>query len=377
MDFNLSEEQETFKKAARDFLAERLSKAEVRKMEESDTGYSPEIWKEMAGLGWMGMVFPEKYGGRGKGFLHLAVLLEEMGRACLPGPYFSTVVLGGFSIMDAASEKQKQEYLPKIAGGEIILTLALTEANAKYKATSVKVRASSERDEFTINGTKLFVADAHIADYLICVVRTGDEVKAADGISLFIVDTTKPGINTTVLKTVANDKLCEVTFNQTKVPRENVLGEVGLAWNNVEKIVERAALAKCCEMLGGLQAVFDMTIDYAKNRVQFGRPIGSFQIIQHYCANMAIDIDCSRLSIYKAAWLMSEGLPCTKEIAIAKSWTSQAYRRTIALAHQIHGAIGLSLDYDLHFYTRRARAAETSFGDIDFYQEILAGEMNF
>jgi len=375
MDFNLSEEQEMVKSMARDFLTDKFPKTVVKELEESELGYSPEIWKEMAELGWMGLVFPEKYGGGDMTFLDLAVLLEEMGAACMPGPFFSTVVIGGLPIMDAGSDEQKEEYLPKIASGEAIFTLALTEPSARYDAASISVKATSDGDGYVINGTKLFVPDAQIADYLLCVARTSEGAKPEDGITIFIVDAKSPGIDTTVLKTIASDKLCEVVFENVKVPKENVLGKLGEGWSEVQKIIERAAVAKCCDMAGGMQSALDMTVEYAKERKQFGRPIGSFQIIQHYCADMATDVDGMRLSSYQAAWMVNQGLPCTAEIAMAKAWAGQASHRIMTLAHQVHGAIGATIDHDLQYYTRRAKAAEVTFGDSDFYKEAVAEQM--
>lgn len=375
MNLALSEEQEMLKTSARDFLTDKLPKATVKEIEESEQGYSPELWKEMARLGWMGLAFPEKYGGADMSFLDLAVLLEETGRACLPEPFFSTVVLGGLTILDTGNEEQKQEYLPKIASGEIIFTLALTEPSAKYDAAAIAVKATANGDEYTLNGTKLFVPDANIADYMLVVARTDEQAKPEDGITIFIVDAKSPGISTTVLKTIANDNLCEVVFNQVKVPRKNILGQLNQGWSEVQKIIERAAVAKCCEMAGGMQQVLEMTVDYAKERKQFGRPIGSFQIIQHYCTDMLTDVEGTRLSAYQAAWMVSEGLPCTEQVAIAKAWAGQASERIVALAHQIHGAIGWTIDHDLQYYTRRAKAAEVTFGDANFYREIVAQEM--
>jgi alkylation response protein AidB-like acyl-CoA dehydrogenase len=346
----------------------------VKELEQSELGYSPELWKEMAGLGWMGLVLPEKYGGSGMSFLDLAVLLEEMGRACLPGPFFSTVVLGGLTIADAGSEEQKQKYLPKIASGEMLLTLALTEPSARYDAV-IETKATADKDGYVINGTKLFVPDAHVADYMLVVAKTNEKAKAEAGLTVFIVEGKSPGISCSVLKTIANDKLCEVVFDKVKVARENILGELNGGWGVVGKTIQRAAVAKCCEMVGCIQQALDMTVSYAKERKQYDRPIGSFQVIQHYCADMATDVDGTRLSTYQAAWMMSEGLPCTKEVAIAKAWAGEACQRVMALAHQIHGAIGVTIDHDLQYYTRRAKAAEVSFGDASFYREIVAKEM--
>lgn len=375
MDLAFSEEQEMLKTMARDFLTDKFPKTAVKEIEESDSGYSPEIWKEMAGLGWVGLVFPEKYGGAEMTFLDLAILLEEMGRACLPGPYFSTVVLGGLPILDAGSDEQKQEYLPKIAGGEAIFTLALTESSAWYDGNAIEMKAAADNDAYILNGTKLFVPDANVADYMLVVARTDEKSSGEGGITIFVVDAKSPGISYTVLKTIASDKLCEVVFDQVRVPKENILGELDKGWDEVRKIVQRAAVGKCCEMVGCIQQALDITVDYAKERKQFDRPIGSFQVIQHYCADMITDVEGVRLSAYQAAWLMSESLPCTQEVAIAKAWAGQACQRVMALAHQIHGAIGVTIDHDLQYYTRRAKAAEVTFGDASFYQEVVAREM--
>jgi alkylation response protein AidB-like acyl-CoA dehydrogenase len=377
MDLLLSEEEEMLKKAARDFLTDKCPKTLVKELEQDEKGYSPQLWQEMAELGWMGLAFPEKYGGSGMKFLDLSIVLEEMGRACLPGPFFSTVVLGGLPILDFGSEKQKQEYLPKIAEGKAILALALTEPSGRYDGAAIKVKAVADGDDYVISGTKLFVSDAHIADYLLCVARTDEQAEPEEGITVFIVDGKSPGIGYAVLKTIASDKLCEVVFDQVRVPKGNILGRPNQGWSEVQRIMERAAVAKCCEMVGGMQQVLEMTVDYAKERKQYDRPIGSFQVIQHYCAHMATDVDGSRFCTYQAAWMVSEGLPCAKEVAVAKAWAGDAYKRVLALAHQIHGAIGATMDHDLHFYTTRAAAAAATFGDADFYREIVARESRF
>jgi Acyl-CoA dehydrogenases len=375
MNLTLSEEQEMLKKAARDFLADKCSKKAIKQMQESEEGYSAELWQEMAELGWMGLAFPEKYGGGGMGFLDLSMLLEEMGYACLPGPFFSTVIFGGFPLLDVGSEEQKQEYLPQIASGKQIFTLALTELDAKYDAASIAVKATPANNDYIINGTKLFVPDAHSADYLLCVARTKDQAKPEDGITIFIVDAKSPGVSSTILKTIASDKLCEVIFDHAHTFQNNILGQLDHGWTAVQKIMERTAVAKCCETVGNIQKVLEMTIDYAKERKQFGRPIGSFQIIQHYCADMATDVNSARLATYQAAWMLSQDLPCAKEAAIAKAWVGEASQRVTNLAHQIHGAIGVTMEHDLQFYTRRAKAAELTFGDANFCREIVAQQM--
>jgi alkylation response protein AidB-like acyl-CoA dehydrogenase len=375
VNFALSEEQEMLRKSARDFLTDKCPSKLVKDMEKSEKGYSPELWREMVGLGWMGLAFPEKYSGTDMRFLDLAILLEEMGRAALPGPFFSSVVLGGLTILDAGSDEQKQKYLPKIAGGEAIFTLALTESSARYEPASIKMKATADGDAYVISGTKMFVPDAHIADYLLGVARTDVRARGEKGITVFIVDAYSPGISCSVLKTIANDKLCEVVFDRVRVPEENILGGLGQGWSVIRRVLERASIAKCCETIGAMQRTLDMTVEYAKTRKQFNRPIGSLQVIQHYCANMATDVDGSRFSTYQAAWRLSEGLPAAREVAIAKAWIGEAFGRVSTLAHQVHGAIGCTIDHDLQFYTKRGKAAELTYGDGDFYREIVAREM--
>lgn len=375
MELGLTEEQEMLKTSARDFLEKECPKQLVRQLDESDKGYSPELWRKMAELGWMGLVFPEKYGGSGGSFLDLIVLLEAMGYNILPGPFLSTVVLGGLTILAAGSEEQKKEFLPKVANGEMIFTLALTEPSADYNAASIKTKATARNDGYVINGTKLFVPDANVADYILCVARTKEGKNPEDGVAVFLVDAKRPGVKCTLLKTLARDKQCEIIFDNVTVPKKNMLGKPDQGWPIVEGAIQKATVAKCAEMVGGAQAALEMAVRYAKERVQFGRPIGSFQAIQHYCANMVTDVDGSRFITYKAAWEVSEGLPATMDVAIAKAWTSEAYGRVTLLAHQIFGAIGFTMDHDIHLYYRRAKAGEVMFGDGDFQRAIVASEL--
>jgi len=375
MDFGLSEEQEMLKTSARDFLQKECPKQLVRQLDESDEGYSRELWRKMAELGWMGLPFPEKYGGGGGSFLDLVVLLEAMGYNVVPGPFFSTVVLGGMTILAAGNEEQKKEFLSKVAGGKLILTLAMTEPNARYEAASVKTTAALHDGKYVINGTKLFIQDANVADYLLCVARTKTTGKPENGITIFLVDSKAPGVKCTLLKTMARDKQCEVVFDNVAVPKENMVGGLNRGWQIVQDVLQKAVVAKCAEMVGGAQAALDMAVAYAKERVQFNRPIGSFQAIQHYCANMVSDVDGSRFVTYKAAWKVSEGLPATMDVAIAKAWTGAAYSRVTLLAHQIFGAVGFTMDHDLHLYYRRAKAGEIMFGDGAFQRAIVAHEL--
>lgn len=374
MDFSLSEEQEILKNTARGFLTKECPPSFVKEMMTDERGYSPELWRKMAELGWTGFVFPESYGGMGGGFLDLAVLLEEMGRACLPGPFFSTVILGGLSILEGGSNKQEEEFLPPIVNGDLILTFALTEPSGKYTPDGIEVTAARSGSGYVISGTKLFVPDAHIANYMVVVARTEDG-GGGEGITLFIVDSKTPGVTCAPLPTIAGDKQFEVVFNRVEVSNESILGDVGRGWSVIEKIWPRVIVAACAEMVGGAQQALEMTVNYAKEREQFGKPIGCLQAVQHFCADMVADVDGCRYTTYQAAWMLSCGLPCSKEVAIAKAWTSDAFRRVTAKGHQVHGAIGFTEEHDLHLYYKSAKRWELLYGDSAFHRETVAKEM--
>jgi alkylation response protein AidB-like acyl-CoA dehydrogenase len=374
MDLGLDEQQEMLKNFARDFLEKECPESLVREMEEDEKGYSPELWQKMAQQGWMGLIIPEEYNGTGMNVCELVVLLEEFGRALVPGPFISTVVLGGVPIMEAGTEEQKQQFLPKIASGELIMTLALTEPSAKWTADGVQLEAKKAGNEYVVNGTKLFVQDAHVSDHMIVAARTGGS--GEDGITLFIVDSKSPGIKFEVLKTIAADKQCEVTFDNVKVPSSSTLGGEGQGWPIIEKTKDVATVAACAYLVGLSQMDFDVTLNYAKERVQFGRPIGSFQAIQHKLADAVIDVDGSRFITYKAAWSLQEGEPdADLMISMAKAWTSDASRRVVAHGQQIHGGIGFTKEYKIQLYFRRQKWMELMWGDADYHRELVAQKL--
>ena len=370
MDLGLNETQQMLKNSAREFLQAECPDTYVRAMEEDARGYTPDMWQKIAEQGWLGLIFPEEYGGVGLTYLDLSVLLEEMGRALLPGPFFSTIVMGGMAIMDAGTDEQKRRLLPQICDGQHIVTLALTEPSARWDAAGIQTTAAQNADgSWTLNGTKLFVPNAHVADTYIVAARTGD---AERDITLFFVPGDADGVTQTLLKTIASDRQSEITLDGVSLPAEAALGEVNKGWDTIEKVLAWGAIGKCAEMVGGAEQVLEMTVEYAKQRTQFGRPIGSFQAIQHHCANMATDVEGSRYITYQAAWLLSEGEAAIQEVAMAKAWVSDAYRRICALGHQCHGAIGFTKEHNMQLYSRRAKAAELAFGDTDFHLETVA-----
>ena len=377
MDYEYSEEQLILKKVARDFLEKECPSSLVREMEEDEKGYSPELWRKMAELGWMGIVFPEEYEGMGGDFLDLAILLEEMGRVLLPAPFLSTVVCGGLPILDIGSEVQKREFLPKIANGEMTLAFALTEPSASYHPSGVALRAMADGEDYILYGMKLFVPYAHIADYLLCVTRTSEGENDEDGITLFLVDGKSPGLSYTLLKTIGSDKQCEVDFQGVRVPGKNILGEVDRGWSAIKRLLDQAAIAECAIMVGGGQQVLDISVSYSKERVQFRQPIGSFQVIQHKCADMSLDLEGARYITYLAAYKLSNGYPYSVEASVAKAWVSDAYRRICANGQQVHGGAGLITEHDMQLYFRRAKVAEFAFGDATFHQEAIAQKMDW
>jgi alkylation response protein AidB-like acyl-CoA dehydrogenase len=371
VDFALNEQQEMMQTMARDFLAGEYTDKVLKAMVKDDKGYTPELWKKLAEMNLTGLAIPEAYGGVGD-FLDLTVVLEEMGRACFIGPFFATVVLGAGAFMEAGSEAQKKEYLPRIAEGKIIVTLALTEQSGKYTADAIHAKAVKKGNDFVISGTKLFVPDAQNADYIMVAARTSESKDAQSGITLLIIDIKTPGIIVKPLKTIAGDKQAEVVFDNVKASGASVLGQVDKAWPHIEKIVQKAAVARCAEMVGVGRKALDISLEYAKERIAFGHPIGAFQAIQHRCADMLIDLEGSRFATYQAAWRINESMPAAREAAIAKAWVGQACRRIVSSAHQVHGAIGFTEDHILHHYTKRARAYEFSFGDVNANLEKLA-----
>ena len=375
MELSLNEEQEIIKRNARNFLMKECPTSLIRELEEDEEGFSPDLWRKMADLGWMGLLLPPDYEGSGGSFLDLAVLLEEMGRACAPSWFFSTVVLGGQVVLAFGTPEQKDRLLPAVASGESKGTLALIEPKSGYDVRRIEMTSRGDRKGFSIDGVKLFVSDAHVADWMVCVTRGKGEKGGDPGLELLLIDKKSPGISMTPLKTISGDKLFEVNFDGVKVSAENLLGAEEQSAGNLERVLQQASLAKCAEMVGGADRVLEMAVDYAKQRVQFNRPIGNFQAIQHHCANMLIDLDCSRYLTHYAAWMLSEGIPCEKETAMAKAFTSEAYINITTLGQQIHGGTGLIKEHDMQIYFRRAKASALSLGNATFQREMIARQM--
>ncbi len=374
MDFGFNDEQELLRSTARKFLENECPSEFVRKRMAEPAGVTDEFWAKVAEQGWLGLVFPEAYGGSGLGFVDLTVLMEEMGRAVMPGPFVSTVLLGGLTILEAGSSAQKEAWLPKVAGGQAKTALAWTEPSGRWDAAGVTTTAKPAPGGWVLSGTKLFVLDAHLADVLVVVARSAETKQPEEGISLVLVPKATPGLEVRLLPTMDQTrKLCEVSLNDVRVDAGAVLGSVGGGWAPLARVVERATVALCAEMCGGAQRVLDMTVDYAKIRVAFGRPIGSYQGVKHKAADMLVDVENAKSLTYYAAWAVDENVPeAALAASMAKACCSDAYRKVAAAGIQLHGGIGFTWEHDLHLYFKRAKSSEFTFGDATYHRERVA-----
>jgi len=373
MDFAFTEQQEMLRKIARDFLATECPKDFVRKMVQDEVGCTPELWNKMAELGWPGLTIPEAYGGIEGSFMDIVALVEETGRASLPGPLLSSLV-GTLAILQLGSEEQKKDLLPKIASGEIIVTLAVNEPYRGHDLDTIQCQAVSDGNEYVIDGVKVSVQNAHIADLLLCAARCRHG-EAKEGIDLFIVDSKDPNLNMVPIASIAGDKQYQVELKGVRIPEDRRLGEAHRGKDQIRRVLQSATVLKCAEMVGGAQQMMDMTVNYVKERVQFDHPIGSLQSLQHHCANMTVDLEGMKYITYLAAWRMSEGLTSDKEIAMAKAWCGEAFQRIADLAHQSHGAIGFCEDHDLPLYSKKAQSHDFTYGDALYQRRFVAKEI--
>jgi len=378
MNFGFNEEQELLRSTARKFFDNECASDTVRKLMDGPEGMTPDLWKKIAEQGWTGLIFADEHGGMGLGFVDLVVLMEEMGRAVVPGPFFSTVLLGGLAIREAGTDAQKKAWLPKIASGEARATLAWMEPSAELGARGITLTATAKGAGFTLDGTKLFVHDANTADVIVVAARTASGKSPEEGVSLFLVPKGTPGLSVTLLPTMDQTrKLCEVAFKNVEVGADALMGQAGSGWAPLARVIDRATVALCAEMCGGAQKVLEMTVEYAKIRQAFGRPIGSYQGVKHKAADMLVDVENSKSITYYAAWAMDEDVPeGPLAVSMAKAYVSDAYRRVAGAGIQLHGGIGFTWEHDLHLYFKRAKGSEFTFGDATWHRERVAQLVN-
>jgi alkylation response protein AidB-like acyl-CoA dehydrogenase len=374
MDIGFSEEQELLRDTARKFLDSACTTKFVRERMATPEGVTPEFWSQIAEQGWLGINFSEDDGGSGLGLVDLVVLMEEMGRAVMPGPYLATALLGGAAIREAGLASQRQEYLPRIAAGELKATLAATESNARWDASGVTMAAQSSRAGFTLSGSKLFVPDAHLADIIIVATRTRYGMTMEDGVSLFAVPKDVAGLSISLMPSIDETrKLCEVRLDNVALPHTALIGELHEGWRALARVYDGAAVALAAEMCGGAQRVLEMTVDYAKLREAFGKPIGSYQGVKHKCADMLVEVENAKSLTYYAAWAVDETqADAPLAVSMAKAYASDAGRKVSNAGIQLHGGIGMTWEHDLHLYMKRAKASEVAFGDATWHRERVA-----
>jgi len=353
MNFGLSESQLLLKETAREFFSDQCPMAEVRRLMQTDTAYDPDLWAKLAEQGYTGIIFPEDFGGVGLGMVELILLMEEAGRALLPGPLASTVALAGSAIQILALPEKKKKYLARICSGEARSTLAMQEAAASWNLRDLQMSGGKG----TLSGEKLFVPDAEVADFIVVVARDG----------VFVADADAPGITISPMKAMdLTRKLYTMRFDDT--PAERIGSLAGL-----ERALDFAATALSAELVGSMQRTLDLTVEYAKTRKQFGAPIGKFQVVQHQCADMYLETESARSAVYYAAWALQENTPDAAVAAsIAKMYASDAGRTVGNRSIQVHGGMGFTWENDLHLYYRRAKASETALGDSTYHRERIA-----
>jgi alkylation response protein AidB-like acyl-CoA dehydrogenase len=366
MNFAFSEEQDELRTAVRRFLAEKSPESEVRRLMDTEDGYDPAVWSQMADqLGLQSLTIPEEFGGSGFTYVELLVVLEEMGAALLCAPFFSSVALGANALLTSGDDEAKKSYLPGIASGETIATLAITEDNGRWDFSGIELAATKKGDGWVLNGHKMFVIDGHVANLIIVAART------AAGVSLFAVPGDAAGLTRTPLPTMDQTRK-QARLEFADVPAA-LIGVDGGAEAGLSKTLDLAAVALAAEQVGGAQHVLDASVEYAKTRIQFGRPIGSFQAIKHKCADMLLEVESAKSAAYYAAWAAAEDSDELPVVAsLAKSYCSEAYFHSAAENIQIHGGIGFTWEHPAHLYFKRAKSSELLLGDPSYHRELLA-----
>jgi alkylation response protein AidB-like acyl-CoA dehydrogenase len=370
VDFGFSEEQELLRAEVRKLLDARSPLDHVRKVMETGPGYEPDLWRELAELGWLGLTIPEAYGGAGLGWVDLVVLLQETGRSLFPSPLISTT-LAAAAILDSGSEEQKQRWLPSLADGTRIGTLALLEASDVIAPTGIALAGKPDGDAFVLTGEKKFVADAGAANLFVVAFRTGE---GAQDLALGVVDAGSAGMTATSFASIdATKRLGTLKLERARVPKSALLGEPGRAWPAIERLFDRGAIAVTAELTGAADAALALTVQYAKDRIQFGHPIGKYQGVKHPLAEMYVDLESTKSLLYYAAWALEESpAEVPRSASLAKAYGTDAFARIGIDGVQLHGAVGYTAEYDIQLYLKRSKWARPVFGDSDFHYERVA-----
>lgn len=369
MDITLDEEQALIAASALEFAQGAISAQRIRDLETTEDGFDSATWRKMVELGWAGAVFPAEYGGSQLGLFELSLIIAALGQGAVPSPIFSTVVEAGLLLLDAGSATQRAHWLPRIADGRAILTTAIAEPGGGLLHEQIASLVAPVAGGFRVSGTKLFVRDAGVADAIICLGRA---TAGSDALNLVLVPANAAGVARRRLWAAGGEALWEVKFDDAAVPADALVGVAGAAWPPVERLLLRGAAMKSAELVGIGQAALDLTLEYAKTRMQFGQPIGGFQGVQHHCTGMYRDLTVSRLLAWQAAARLGGGKPAVREVAMAKAKTGEAIPALTRTAHQIHGAIAYYRDYPLELYYHRAIAAAAAYGDAGHQRRTLA-----
>jgi len=370
LDFGFSEEQEMLRDAAKRFLTDNCSTKYVRQMMADATAHDPAFWQKLVEQGWPGLLIPEQYGGTNGTFLDMTVIVEEMGKALVPGPFFAAALLGAPTFIEGASDALKAEFLPKIAEGKFIPTVAIAESSGRFDAGGIELAATKKGSGYTLSGEKIFVPDAHVADAIIVATRTSGS--GQNGVTLLCVPTKEKGVTVTQLKTVdMTRRMCHVKFDN--VQADTVIGAENGGWSVLRRVLDIATAALSTEIVGTAQKALDIAVDYAKTRVQFGKPIGSFQAVKHKCVDMMVAVENARSLTYYAAWTVDEHVAeAATAVPMAKAYASDMGKNVTSEAIQVHGGIGFTWEHDMHLYHRRALAGEANFGNAPIHRETVA-----
>ena len=361
MDVLPNEEEQMVKNLAREFLEAECPPRLARDMEKDDLGYPPNLWRQMADLGWLGISLPEQYGGQGLPLTYLGLITEELGRAIAPVPFHSTMV-AALTIAEVGTDQQKRDLLTRVSSGDLVLTWAFSEENPRYLPETIHCHATEDGDGFILNGTKMFVDNFVAAEKCLVACRTAPATDNNQGISLLLVDAGSTGVGHIALTTLAKDKQSKVTFDNVRVPRTNLVGELNQGWPVAQGMLDRGTALLCAQMVGAARKDAEMGIDYAKNRVAFGRPIAGFQSIQHMCADMILWVDGGQLLTYEALWKMDQGLPAVMEVSQAKSFCNDKCEAVVRTSQVLHGGMGFMMEFDLHLWYRRVTAWSMRLG---------------
>ena len=373
MDLALTEMQTLIQNLAKEFMEGEMPKDKVLEIDDSPSGFSEEIWQKMCEVGWAGMTIPEEYGGSGNSFTDLGVLYEIMGFYACPSPHLSSSVICAQAILEAGSDDQKKALLPGIASGQQIFSFALTEPEYGWEPAQVQLQATPQGDGYALNGTKLFVPDANVADQLLVAGRTSQGGSPEDGISLFVVDTNSQGVAVRVQTGWIGPKVCEVNLDNVTVPQNAVVGAVGGAWPAIEKALDMGTAVLCAYMAGGTQKVHEMSLEYSQTRMAFGVPIGTFQRVQDHVIESLNQADAAKWATFEALSQVDEGSSeAPVSISMAKAITSVGFPLACDESHHVHAGIGTDLEYGLTQYTKRARTLQHYLGDAVHHKARMA-----